>query len=223
MAGWETQSFERGWGGTGRTFLSHYKRLEPLGKHPPGPPARSPGPAALLLPRADAALGGRRLIPDPHHGWRAMRCPERGSLSPRCCGWPQIATCVGCRWPQAAESPCAVAGAGLRARRRRERGAWRCRGVVCNSVRCSLPCSLGRWGELQLLGAFSSNRTLQPLPHLAEGHRGVDQPQSKAPFHHPAAHLPISASALPQCLINLSVLPLISELLSKSGLVDTWK
>lgn len=51
MAGWETQGFERGWGGTGRTFLSHYKRLEPLGEHPPGPPARSPWPAALLLPQ----------------------------------------------------------------------------------------------------------------------------------------------------------------------------
>lgn len=99
MAGWETQGFERGWGGTGRTFLSHYKRLGPLGKHPPKPPARSPGPAALLLSPAAAALCGRRLIPDHHHGWRGMRCPERGSLSPRCSGWrsPHVPGAGGCR------------------------------------------------------------------------------------------------------------------------------
>lgn len=49
MAGWEMQGFEKGWGGTGRTFLSHYKRLEPLGKHPKRLPARTLGPAAWVL------------------------------------------------------------------------------------------------------------------------------------------------------------------------------
>lgn len=94
----------------------------------------------------------------------------------------EIATCVGRRWPQAAGSPCAVAAAELRLWRRRERGVCCCRGVFCNSTRCSLPSSLGRWGEVQLLRAFSSNGALEPPPHLAEDWH---QPQSRAPFHHP--------------------------------------
>lgn len=60
MAGWETQGFERGWGGTGRTFLSHYKCLEPLGKHPTGGrPTRTLGPAARAL------LAGRCCAAEP--------------------------------------------------------------------------------------------------------------------------------------------------------------
>lgn len=59
MAGWEMQGFEREWGGTGRTFLSHYKRLEPLEKHPTRPPARTLGPAARVL------LAGRCCAAEP--------------------------------------------------------------------------------------------------------------------------------------------------------------
>lgn len=57
------------------------------------------------------------LIPDLHQGCRGMRCPERGSLSPRCSGW-SFATGAGSRWLQATGSPRPVATAGLRARRR---------------------------------------------------------------------------------------------------------
>lgn len=99
MAGWETQDFERGWGGTGRTFLSHYKRLEPLGKHPPRPPRSQPaaGSAAPVAGRCCSVRPQAHPRPPP---WmeRGMRCPERGSLSPRCSGW---------RWPR-------VSGAGGR-------------------------------------------------------------------------------------------------------------
>lgn len=90
MAGWETQGFERGWGGTGRTFLSHYKRPSSLGNirrgRPLAPWGRRRGPRSP----ADAEP---RQIPDHHHS-RGPRCPGGGSLSPRCFGWKPPGGCM---------------------------------------------------------------------------------------------------------------------------------
>lgn len=78
-----------------------------------------------------------------------------------------------------------AATARLRAWRRRERGVCSCRGVFCNPVRCSLPSSLGSWGELQLLRAFTSH-----FPTLLRGTEDWHQPQGRALFHHPVPHPP---------------------------------
>lgn len=91
MAGWETQGFERGWGGTGRTFLSHYKRPSSLGNirrgRPLAPWGRRCGPRS-------PADGEPRQIPDHHHSRGPRRCPGGGSLSPRCSGWKPPGGCV---------------------------------------------------------------------------------------------------------------------------------
>jgi len=101
MAGWDTQGFERGWGGTGRTFLSHYKRLEPLGKHPTRLPARTLRPAAQVLLASRCCAAELQAHPRPPSSTEKDEEPGKRKPEPQML-WLEMA---GCRWLHAAGSP----------------------------------------------------------------------------------------------------------------------
>lgn len=222
MAVWETRGFERGWGGTGRTFLSHYKHLEPLGKHPTRPPARTLGPAARVLLAGRCCTAELQPHPRPPPSTERDEVPGKTQPEPQML-WLEAAACPGRRWLHAAVSP-RLRPPVLRARERRERRAWRCGDVFCSSVWCSqldaFPLSRE---EVWLLCALTSNRALQTFLHPAVGHGGLGPSTWQVVFLPSCSSSPIPSSFLFHYLIGLPILPQISELLSKAVFLDTWK
>lgn len=214
MAGWEAQGFERGWGGTGRTFLSHYKHLKPLGKHPTMPPARALGPAARVL------LAGRccRLIPDHHHRRRGMRCPERGSLSPRCSGWkpPPAPGAGGCtqQGHLGCGHRCRLGAACMGKEGEASLPLRECvlqLHVVLTAGR--LPSSLGR--SVVAL-CFDLKQAFTDFSPPGCGARGLGPSTGQVIFLPSCSSSPMPPSFLPHYIIGLPILPQISELLSKA-------
>lgn len=195
------------------------------GAAPLAPWGRQRGPCSL----ADAVPRSRRLIPDHHHRRRGTRCPERGSLSPRCSGWkwPRAPGAGGCtqRAHLSSSRRCRLGDARLRTGKRREREACCCGDVFCSSMWCSrldaFPLS---WEGGEKRGCFvlsPQTGLSRPFPTLLWGTEDWDRLRGRSPSHHLVPHPP--ASSQPHCLIRLSTLPQISELLSKAGFVDTWK
>lgn len=151
-------------------------------------------------------------IPAHHHGWRGMRCPQTGSLSPRCSGWR---ACV-----QAAGSPCPVATRVTRvipAGMQEGKGSALLQGELCNSCGAHVPLpsedgdNCGRF-SFQLKWGFTAPSS--PCRWTQSFRAGL---LSTTLLLIP---LSVPASALTHCLINLSVLPQISKLLSKPGLSE---
>lgn len=179
---------------------------------PLAPWGRQQGPCSL----ADAAPPSPRLIPDHHHRGRGTRCPERGSLSPRCSGW---------KWPRApgaggrtqqghlfCSHRCQLGDAQLHAWERRERGACCCGDMFCSSMWCSHPdASPLSWEDGEKCGCFVLSPPTglhRPFPTLPWGPEDQDQLWGRSPSCHLVPHPP--ASSLPHCLIGLSILPQIS-------------
>lgn len=113
--------------------------------------------------------------------------------------WLEIAACAGHRWLHAAGSPGLWPPVPARscsaARVEKEgKGSLLLKGCVLQlrvvlTPRC-LPSFLGRWGEVRLLCAFTSNGALHTLPHLAVGHRGSGQTSGQVSFPPPCSSSP---------------------------------
>lgn len=135
MADWETQGFERGRGGTGRTFLSHYRRPELLGKHLTGRPARTLRPAALVLLTGRCCAEELQAHPRPPPETERDKVPGKRQPEPQML-WLEITTCARHRWLHAAGSslwPLVCAW------KRRERRVCGCGDVFGSSMWCSHP------------------------------------------------------------------------------------
>lgn len=113
--------------------------------------------------------------------------------------WLEITASTGRRWLHAAAHlicgrRCRLGASRLRAWKRRERGSCCCRDVfsqlhVVLTPGCC-PSFRGRWGEVRFLCAFTSNRTLQSLPHLVVGQRGLGLTSGQVSFPPPCSSSP---------------------------------
>lgn len=113
--------------------------------------------------------------------------------------WLEIATCARRRWLYAAGSsrlrppmPARSCSA-VRVEKEGEGSMllWGCvlQLHVVLTPGC-LPSFLGRWGEVRLLCAFTSNGALQTLPHLVVGHRGLGPTSGQISFPPPCSSSP---------------------------------
>lgn len=113
--------------------------------------------------------------------------------------WLEITACTGRRWLHAADSPhlrLPVPARSFSAAcvEKEGEGILLLQGCVF-----AAPCGAhtrmpsifpGKMGEVRLLCAFTSNRTLQSLPHLVVGHRGVGLTSGQVSFPPPCSSSP---------------------------------